>query len=122
MEQQAFSILNSGNPLAIVALIAIIAMYLVINYQRKNTAAERDAVAKQTEEDINELYNEIASLKKYNNNIEVEKKLLQKDIDFLKQENLGIKEDIKEIKNTLNTIALALERIASKYDSNKDNK
>lgn len=121
MEQQAFSILNSGNPLAIVALIAIIAMYLVINYQRKNTAAERDAIAKQTESDINDLYDEIATLKEYNNKFEIEKKLLQKDVDFLKQENTGIKEDIKEIKNTLNNMAIALERIASKYDT-KDNK
>jgi hypothetical protein len=34
----------------------------------------------------------------------------------LLNETTGIKEDIKEMKNTLNTMALALERIASKYD------
>jgi len=43
MEQAVAPTLASGNPLAIVALVAIIAMYLVISYQRRNTAAERDA-------------------------------------------------------------------------------
>ena len=41
---------------------------------------------------------------------------MQKDIEHLLQENVGIKEDIKEIKTTLNSMALALERIAAKYD------
>ncbi len=116
MEQQAISILNSGNPLAIVALIAIIAMYLVINYQRKNTAAERDAAEKQFEKNITELYTEISGLKKYSSQLDLDKQLLQKDVDFLKNENTGIKEDIKEIKQTLNTMAIALERIAAKYN------
>lgn len=44
---------------------------------------------------------------------------MQKDIDHLKDENIGIKEDIKEIKDTLHTIALAMERIATKLDEDK---
>lgn len=115
MEQQAIGLLNNGNPLAIVALVAIIAMYLVISYQRKNTAVERDAAAAKFEKDLTEVRTEISGLKAYNNKLSIEKQLLQKDVDFLKQENTGIKEDIKEIKQTLNTMAIALERIAAKY-------
>ena len=41
---------------------------------------------------------------------------MKKDISYLMNENVGIKEDLKEIKQTLNNMALALERIAAKYD------
>ena len=41
---------------------------------------------------------------------------MEKDVKYLMTETTGIKEDIKEMKNTLNTMALALERIAAKYD------
>lgn len=87
MEQQALNILNNGNPLAIVALIAIAAMYFVINYQRRNTAVERDATAAKFEKDITELKTELNGIKAYNNKLAIEKQLLQKDVDFLKQEN-----------------------------------
>ena len=51
------------------------------------------------------------------NEVETEKKLLQKDVDFIKSEHIDIKTDIKEMKNTLNNMALSLERIAAKYDN-----
>lgn len=41
---------------------------------------------------------------------------MEKDVNYLMNETTGIKEDIKDIKSTLNTMALALERIAAKYD------
>ena len=41
---------------------------------------------------------------------------MEKDVNYLMTETLGIKEDIKEMKNTLNSMALSLERIAAKYD------
>ena len=45
-------------------------------------------------------------------------------VDYMKEEQAGTKEDIKEIKQTLNNMALALERIAAKYSdtTTKDNK
>lgn len=116
MEQAIAPTLATGNPLAIVALIAIIAMYLVINYQRKNTAAERDATEKKHKSEIDELFVEVKMLKQLNNEMEIQRQLIQKDVDYLKEEQAGTKEDIKEIKNTLNTMAIALERIAAKYD------
>jgi len=116
MEQAIAPTLLSGNPLAIVALIAIIAMYLVISYQRKNTAAERDATEKKHKSEIDELFVEVKMLKQQNNEMEINRQLIEKDVSYLKEEQAGTKEDIKEIKNTLNTMALALERIAAKAD------
>ena len=116
MEQAIAPTLATGNPLAIVALIAIIAMYLVINYQRKNTAAERDATEKKHKSEIDELFVEVKMLKQLNNEMEIQRQLIQKDVNYLKDEQAGTKEDIKEIKNTINTMAIALERIAAKYD------
>lgn len=116
MEQAIAPTLLSGNPLAIVALIAIVAMYLVINYQRKNTAAERDATEKKHKSEIDELFVEVKLLKQANNEAEIQRQLMEKDVSYLKDEQEGTKEDIKEIKNTLNSMALALERIAAKYD------
>lgn len=113
MEQAIAPTLASGNPLAIVALIAIVAMYLVISYQRKNTAAERDATEQKHKKEIEELFVENDMLKKQCTALEVQQKLMQKDVDFTKNELAGTKEDIKEIKQTLNAMALALERIAA---------
>lgn len=122
MEQAIAPTLASGNPLAVVALIAIVAMYLVINYQRKNTAAERDATEQKHKKEIDELFVEVKLLKQANNEAEIRRQLIEKDIGYLKDEQEGTKEDIKEIKNTLNTMALALERIAAKYGDVKESK
>ena len=122
MEQAIAPTLASGNPLAIVALIAIVAMYLVINYQRKNTAAERDATEQKHKKEIDELLVEVKLLKQANNEAEIQRQLMKKDVNYLKDEQEGTKEDIKEIKNTLNTMALALERIAAKYGDTKESK
>lgn len=122
MEQAIAPTLLSGNPLAIVALIAIVAMYLVISYQRKNTAAERDATEKKHKSEIDELFVEVKLLKQANNEAEIQRQLMEKDVSYLKDEQEGTKEDIKEIKNTLNSMALALERIAAKYGDVKESK
>lgn len=122
MEQAIAPTLASGNPLAIVALIAIVAMYLVINYQRKNTAAERDATEAKHKKEIDELFVEVKLLKQANNEVEIRRQLIEKDVSYLKEEQEGTKEDIKEIKNTLNSMALALERIAAKYGDMKESK
>lgn len=87
-------------------------LYLIIFFQRKNTATKRDDTSASLQKQIDEL-------KKVQNEFEIEKQLMQKDIDHLKDENIGIKEDIKEIKDTLHTIALAMERIATKLDEDK---
>lgn len=122
MEQAIAPTLASGNPLAIVALIAIVAMYLVISYQRKNTAAERDATEQKHKKEIDELFVEVKLLKQANNEAEIRRQLIEKDVDYMKEEQAGTKEDIKEIKQTLNSMALALERIAAKYDDVKESK
>ena len=122
MEQAIAQTLASGNPLAIVALIAIVAMYLIINYQRKNTAAERDATEQKHKKEIDELFVEVKLLKQANNEAEIQCQLMKKDVNYLKNEQEGTKEDIKEIKQTLNTMALALERIAAKYSDIKESK
>lgn len=123
MEQSIAPTLASGNPLAIVALIAIVAMYLVISYQRKNTAAERDATEQKHKKEIDELFVEVKLLKQANNEAEIRRQLIEKDVDYMKEEQAGTKEDIKEIKQTLNTMALALERIAAYSDATtKENK
>lgn len=122
MEQAIAPTLATGNPLAIVALIAIVAMYLVISYQRKNTAAERDATEQKHKKEIDELFVEVKLLKQANNKAEIKRQLIEKDVSYLKEEQEGTKEDIKEIKNTLNSMALALERIAAKYGDTKETK
>ena len=55
---------------------------------------------------------EIAKLKQEN-------ELKQKDIDYLMAENNGVKEDIKEMKNTLNQMAISLATIAAKYNNKR---
>ncbi len=91
--------LMASGPLGIIASALV---YLIIHIQRRNSAESRD-------KEISKLTSDIAELSK-------EKELMQKDISYLMSENASIKEDLKEIKNTLNTMALALERIAAKYD------
>ena len=124
MEQSVLNIISKGEPLSIVALLACITIYVVIHYQRKNTAESRDSEIMTLTSGMKNLNNELAktksavdNLQTVINEVETEKKLLQKDVDFVKSEHIDIKTDIKEMKNTLNNMALSLERIAAKYDN-----
>jgi len=124
MEQLVLNIISKGEPLSIVALLACITIYVVIHYQRKTTAESRDSEIMTLTSGMKNLNNELAktkstvdNLQTVMNEVETEKKLLQKDVDFIKSEHIDIKTDIKEMKNTLNNMALSLERIAAKYDN-----
>ena len=124
MEQSVLNIISKGDPLSIVALLACIAIYVVIRYQRKNTAESRDTEIATLTSGMKNLNSELEKTKSTVDNLQIaineletEKKLLQKDVDFIKLEHTDIKTDIKEMKNTLNTMALSLERIAAKYDN-----
>lgn len=124
MEQLILNIISKGEPLSVVALFACITIYVVIHYQRKNTAESRDSEIMTLASGMKNLNNELAktksavdNLQTVINEVETEKKLLQKDVDFVKSEHIDIKTDIKEMKNTLNNMALSLERIAAKYDN-----
>lgn len=124
MEQLVLNIISKGEPLSIVALLACITIYVVIHYQRKTTAESRDSEIMTLTSGMKNLNNELAktkstvdNLQTVMNDVETEKKLLQKDVDFIKSEHIDIKTDIKEMKNTLNNMALSLERIAAKYDN-----
>ena len=87
MEDLLTTAFQSGNATAILTGVIV---YVIVFLQRKNTAVSRDDTNKK-------LQDRIASLEK-----DVE--LKQKDIEYLMNENSGIKEDIKEIKGTLNTL------------------
>ena len=124
MEQLILNIISKGEPLSIVALLACITIYVVIHYQRKNTAESRDSEIMTLTSGLKNLNNELAktkvsvdNLQTVINEVETEKKLLQKDVDSIKSEHIDIKTDIKEMKNTLNNMALSLERIAAKCDN-----
>lgn len=124
MEQAVLNIISKGEPLSIVALLACITIYVVIHYQRKNTAESRDSEILTLTSGLKNLNTELTltksavdNLQTVINEVETEKKLLQKDVDFIKSEHIDIKTDIKEMKNTLNNMALSLERIAAKYDN-----
>ena len=124
MEQLILNIISKGEPLSIVALLACITIYVVIHYQRKNTAESRDSEIMTLTSGMKKLNNELEhtksavdNLQTVINEVETEKKLLQKDVDFIKSEHIDIKTDIKEMKNTLNNMALSLERIAAKCDN-----
>ena len=121
--EQALKIIATGNPLTIVALLAIVIVYLVIKYERKGTAEKRD---KENAELVAKCNNYAAKIEKLEETVETQKTDIQelqlqnalqgKDIEYIKNEQIDVKSDIKEIKATLNTIAIALERIAAKYD------
>lgn len=124
MEQLVLNIISKGEPLSIIALLACITIYVVIHYQRKTTAESRDSEIMTLTSGMKNLNNELAktkstvdNLQTVMNEVETEKKLLQKDVDIIKSEHIDIKTDIKEMKNTLNNMALSLERIAAKYDN-----
>lgn len=128
MESILGIILQSGN---VVAIVAFIVCYLVIYFQRKITSEKRNSreadlqkqidlanakaeeAEKIAQQKIEEAQEELkAQMTEFN----TEKQLMQKDISYLLSENDGVKQDIKEMKATLQTMALALERIAAKYD------
>lgn len=106
MEEYLVHLAENGGPIGVLAAVLV---YLIIYMQRKNTSEKRN-------DDKQKLINGLTKLNDEINTKETEIILLKKDVDILKEENIGIKQDIKEIKNTLQTMALALERIASKYD------
>lgn len=106
MEEAINTLATNGGPLGVLAAAVV---YLIIYLQRKNTSEKRN-------EDTDQLRAEMATLKDELNTLKNQKQLIEKDVTYLLSETNGIKEDIKEMKNTLNTIALALERIAAKYD------
>lgn len=103
MENILSTAFESGNATAI--LVGAI-VYLIVFFQRKTTAINRDDSIKKLQEEINVLMKD-SSLK-------------QKDIEYLMAENNGIKEDIKEIKGTLNHIAISMAEIAAQYKSFKE--
>lgn len=102
MEEFITAAFQSGNATAIVAAAVV---YVIIYIQRKNTSVTRDNTSEK-------LLMEIAKLKQEN-------ELKQKDIDYLMAENDGVKEDIKEMKNTLNQMAISLATIAAKYNNKR---
>lgn len=104
MEDLLTTAFQSGNATAILSGIIV---YLIVFLQRKNTAATRD-------DTINKLNDEISELKN-------QKVLMGKDIEYLMSENRGIKEDIKEIKGTLNQIAVSIAEIAAQHKAYKEN-
>ena len=121
--EQALKIIATGNPLAIVALLAIVIVYLVIKYERKGTAEKRDkenadlvAKCKQYKEKIENLEETVDAQRTAIQELQLQNELQGKDIEYIKNEQIDVKSDIKEIKATLNTMAIALERIAAKYD------
>lgn len=129
MEQSILNIISTGNPLAIIALLAVLIVYLVINNQRKTTAETRDSEIALLTSDIQNLNTElektkvsVTDLQTHVNKIEIDKKLLSKDIEFIKTEHSDLRDDIKEMKNTLNTMSLSLERLATKYEDQTANK
>lgn len=98
--------LAASGPLGVIAAGIV---YLVIYFQRKQTSEKRNDDTAQMQKEIDELTAELQKEK-------TENQLLEKDVKYLMGETIGIKEDIKEMKNTLNSMALALERIAAKYE------
>lgn len=98
MEELLTTAFQSGNATAVLSGVIV---YLIVFLQRKNTAATRD-------DSISKLNDEMTELKN-------QKILLSKDIEYLMSENRGIKEDIKEIKGTLNQIAVSIAEIAAQY-------
>jgi septal ring factor EnvC (AmiA/AmiB activator) len=105
MEAVLSQILQSGNATAIICFIIC---YVVIYFQRKNTGTNRDNAQKALEDEIRQL--------------RMENELMKKDVKNLKEEHCDIKEDVKEIKNTLQNMALALERLAASIEIAKGTK
>lgn len=103
MEDLVKTAFESGNATAILAAAVV---YLIVYVQRKNTAATRDTTAEE--------------LQKKQQELEREHMLMKKDVENLMTETGGIKEDIKEMKTTLNQMAISLAKIAAKYEYDND--
>lgn len=106
MEEVITNLATNGGPMGVIAAGVV---YLIIYIQRKQTSEKRN-------DDTIKLKEQIDEIKEDLNKEKTEKQLIQKDVAYLLTETTGIKEDIKEMKNTLNSMALSLERIASKYE------
>lgn len=103
MEDFLIKALQTGNASAILYSIAV---YLIIHFQRRSSTAHRD-----TQIDEMQKKHEVEI-----NTLKTEKELMEKDIEFLKDENSTIKSDIKEIKTTLQQISLSLAKIAAQAE------
>lgn len=111
-------------------MIAAAAVYIIINVQRRTTANQRNdqnaAIIAEIEllkRQFNSCLDDIVELQNNQHASAIDRELLNKDIEYLKQENTIVKQDLKDIKQTLSVMALSLERIAAKYDYvNGDNK
>ena len=103
MEDIVKTAFESGNATAILAAAIV---YLIVYVQRKNTAATRDTTAEE--------------LQKKQHELEKEHMLMKKDVENLMSETGGIKEDIKEMKTTLNQMDISLTKIAAKYEYEND--
>ncbi|MCZ0950833.1 hypothetical protein N7T98_25985 [Pseudomonas syringae pv. tomato] len=86
MEQSVLNIISKGDPLSIVALLACIAIYVVIRHQRKNTAESRDieiatlaSGMKNLNSELEKTKSTVDNLQIAINELETEKKLLQKE-------------------------------------------
>lgn len=119
------ALLSSGNA---VGLTLFSICYLIIYFQRKSTGEKRNkvedelrlqiklandkaeaaelAAQRKIEEAVEEMQEEINTLK-------TERLLMAKDIEVLKNDVGGVKEDVKEIKLTLSNIAVSIAELAA---------
>lgn len=133
MEDLIIKILESGN---ITAILSAGVCYLIINLQRKSTKETRDSRSEELEEKIDskiaianvklDVVEQEIKLRQDKiqeemqmkiSNLNTDSLLLKKDVNSLKEENIGIKQDVKEIKTTLNQMAISLATIASATNS-----
>lgn len=121
--ETALSIIASNNPLAIIALIAVVVVYGVITYQRNTTAkirnnqnTERKYEIEQLQIESTTLKQDVAKMKEEQHIMNTEKQLMQKDIAHLFEENSTVKDDIRVIKETLNNIQISIQKIGAYYD------
>lgn len=105
MEDILTTAFQSGNATAIVCAVIV---YVIIHFQRKTTSTVRN-------DEYDELKNQINELK-------IDNELKQKDIDNLKAESADIKQDIKEMKVSMQSIQMSLEKITAYYDFLKTQK
>lgn len=121
--ETALSIIASNNPLAIIALMAVVVVYGIITYQRNTTAKIRNNQNNERKYEIEQLQIESTSLKQETAKMKeelhimnTEKQLMQKDIGHLFEENSTVKDDIRAIKETLNNIQISIQKIGAYYD------